>query len=72
MTEINSAASANVLVSLGEKQTRQVVSLILENDPDLVGFQEWGKDRNNILDNYNNYHWSSPGFMPVWVLLTNI
>jgi hypothetical protein len=42
-------ATANVLRSLGRREAREALELVLRHDPDLVGLQEWGLSRTGLL-----------------------
>ena len=66
-TRITSAATANVLVDLGREATERVLARVLSPRPALVGLQEWGADRDDLLDAHGDYDWCRPGAMPVGI-----
>ena len=66
-SRITSALTANVLVDLDQRATARVLARVLSPRPALVGLQEWGADRTNLLDAHDDYDWCRPGAMPVGI-----
>lgn len=48
-------ATANILVTLGRADARGCLAKVIAEDPDIIAVQEWGKNRQSILDSFKDY-----------------